>query len=226
MDSEPLYIVVPAYREAGVIAGTVASLLSVCPNVVVVDDGSADRTADHACAAGAVVVRHPVNLGQGAALQTGIVYALEQGASFIATFDADGQHRPQDIAAMLATLKAESLDIVLGSRFLGETENLPPARRMVLKAAVLFTRLTTGLKVTDTHNGLRVMTAGAARQLNLVQDRMAHASEVLAQIAEHKLVYKEVPVTVSYSQYSLQKGQRLSGAFRVLADLVIGWLVR
>ncbi len=226
MDSEPLYIVVPAYREAGVIAGTVAGLLSVCPNVVVVDDGSADKTAEHACAAGAVVVRHPVNLGQGAALQTGIVYALEQGARFIATFDADGQHRPQDIAAMLATLKAESLDIVLGSRFLGEAEHLPPARRMVLKAAVLFTRLTTGLKVTDTHNGLRVMTAGAARQLNLVQDRMAHASEVLAQIAEHKLVYKEVPVTVSYSQYSLQKGQRLSGAFRVLADLVIGWLVR
>lgn len=97
---------------------------------------------------------------------------------------------------------------------------------MVLKAAVLFTRLTTGLKVTDTHNGLRVMTADAARQLNLVQDRMAHASEMLAQIAERKLVYKEVPVTVSYSQYSLQKGQRLSGAFRVLADLVIGWLVR
>ena len=226
MDSEPFYIVVPAYREAGVIAGTVAGLVSVCPNVVVVDDGSADATAEHACAAGAIVVSHPVNLGQGAALQTGIVYALQHGARFIATFDADGQHRPQDIAAMLETLKAERLDIVLGSRFLGQAEDLPPLRRAVLKAAVLFTRLTTGLKVTDTHNGLRVMTAEAARRLNLVQDRMAHASEMLAQIAEHKLAYKEVPVTVSYSQYSLQKGQRLSGAFRVLADLVIGWLAR
>lgn len=226
MNSEALYIVVPAYREAGVIAGTVAGLLSVCSNVVVVDDGSADATAENACAAGAAVVRHPVNLGQGAALQTGIVYAVQQGARFIATFDADGQHRPQDIAAMLQTLKADGLDIVLGSRFLGEAEDLPPLRRMVLKAAVLFTRLTTGLKVTDTHNGLRVMTADAARQLDLVQDRMAHASEMLAQIAALKLAYKEVPVTVSYSPYSLQKGQRLSGAFRVLADLVIGWLAR
>jgi glycosyltransferase involved in cell wall biosynthesis len=226
MDSEPLYVVVPAYCEAGVIAGTVAGLLSVCPNVVVIDDGSADATAEQACAAGAAVVRHPVNLGQGAALQTGIVYALQQGARFIATFDADGQHRPQDIAAMLDTLRGDSLEIVLGSRFLGQAEDLPPLRRAVLKAAVLFTRLTTGLKVTDTHNGLRVMTADAARQLNLVQDRMAHASEMLAQIAALKLTYKEVPVTVSYSDYSLQKGQRLSGAFRVLADLVIGWLAR
>lgn len=226
MDSELLYIVVPAYREAGVIAGTVAGLLSVCSNVVVVDDGSADATADCACAAGATVIRHPVNLGQGAALQTGIVYALDRGARFIATFDADGQHRPQDIATMLQTLKADGLDIVLGSRFLGQAEHLPPLRRMVLKAAVLFTRLTTGLRVTDTHNGLRVMTADGARRLNLVQDRMAHASEMLAQIAEHRLAYTEVPVTVSYSAYSLHKGQRLSGAFRVLADLVIGWLAR
>lgn len=226
MDSELLYIVVPAYREAGVIAGTVAGLLSVCSKVVVVDDGSADATADCACAAGATVIRHPVNLGQGAALQTGIVYALDRGARFIATFDADGQHRPHDIDAMLQTLKADGLDIVLGSRFLGQAEHLPPLRRRVLQAAVLFTRLTTGLKVTDTHNGLRVMTADAARRLNLVQDRMAHASEMLAQIAEHSLAYKEVPVTVSYSAYSLQKGQRLSGAFRVLADLVIGWLAR
>lgn len=226
MDSEPLYIVVPAYREAGVIAGTVAGLLSVCSNVVVIDDGSPDATADCACAAGATVIRHPVNLGQGAALQTGIVYALDRGARFIATFDADGQHRPQDIATMLQRLKVDGLDIVLGSRFLGQAEHLPPLRRVVLKAAVLFTRLTTGLKVTDTHNGLRVMTADAARQLNLVQDRMAHASEMLAQIAEHKLKYAEVPVTVSYSAYSLHKGQRLSGAFRVLADLVIGWLAR
>ena len=151
---------------------------------------------------------------------------FRDGASYIATFDADGQHLPEDVAAMLAMLRARRLDIVLGSRFLGQAERLPTARQLLLKAAVLFTRLTTGLRLTDTHNGLRVMTADAARRLNLVQDRMAHASEILAQVAKCKLRYEEMAVTVSYTEYSLRKGQGLSGMFRILADLVIGWLSR
>lgn len=219
-------VVVAAYREAAVIEQTIATLIRSFPDVVVVDDGSDDATAERACRAGAVVLRHPVNLGQGAALQTGIAYAIEQGAAYVATFDADGQHRPEDLRSMLDVLIAERLDIVLGSRFLGDTAGLPASRSLVLKAAVLFTRLTTGLRMTDTHNGLRVMTAAAAAQLRLQQNRMAHASEIIETIARLRLAYREVPVTVRYTEYSLRKGQKLSGSVNILVDLVIGWLLR
>jgi polyprenyl-phospho-N-acetylgalactosaminyl synthase len=127
---------------------------------------------------------------------------------------------------MLETLRREPLDIVLGSRFSGEARGLPLSRRLVLKAAVLFTNLTTGVRLTDAHNGLRVMTAEAARRLDLRQDDMAHASELVAQVGRLGLRFKEVPVTILYSDYSVQKGQRLSSGFRILSDLVSGWLQR
>src|SRR5512145_3271021 len=134
-----VYVVVPAYREADVISETVGTLAECFPHIVVVDDGSPDATAERACQAGAVVLRHPFNLGQGAALQTGIAYALEEEARYVATFDADGQHAVADLETMLAVLVENRLDVVLGSRFLGQSEGLPRLRRLVLKAAVVFT---------------------------------------------------------------------------------------
>jgi glycosyltransferase involved in cell wall biosynthesis len=219
-------VVVPAFNEAAIIRQSVASLRTRFPNVVVVDDGSGDATLTEALAARAVVLQHAVNIGQGAALQTGIDYALAQGAGFVATFDADGQHHVEDLVAMLAVLRAESLDVVLGSRFLGQAVGLSGTRRLLLKAAVLFTNLTTGLRLTDAHNGLRVMTAAAARRLQIRQEGMAHASELIAQIAQLGLRFREVPVTISYSDYSVGKGQRLSNSFGILRDLVAGWLLR
>jgi len=220
------WVVMPAFEEAQVIRRTVADVRARFPHVVVVDDGSQDDTAGEALAAGAVVVRHSLNLGQGAALQTGIQFALARGAEFVATFDADGQHSVEDLVVMLQALQRERLDIVLGSRFAGRAEGLSLARRVLLKAAVLFTNLTTGVRLTDAHNGLRVMTAGAARRIELRQDQMAHASELVAQIGRLGLRFKEVPVTITYSPYSVQKGQRLSNGFRILTDLLAGWLQR
>jgi glycosyltransferase involved in cell wall biosynthesis len=191
-----------------------------------VDDGSADATASAALAAGAVVLSHAVNAGQGAALQTGIDYALARGAAYVATFDADGQHQVEDLVTMLAALQVGTHDIALGSRFLGHAEGLPFVRRCVLKAAVRFTNLTTGLRLTDAHNGLRVMTAAAARRLHIHQDGMAHASELIEQVGRLGLRYVEVPVTISYSDYSKAKGQRLSNSFLILRDLFAGWLLR
>jgi polyprenyl-phospho-N-acetylgalactosaminyl synthase len=220
------FVVVAAYREAEVISETVATLLPEFDNVVVVDDGSSDATAERASAAGAIVLRHPFNLGQGAALQSGITFALENGAGWVATFDADGQHQPHDLRRMLDVLIEERVDVVLGSRFLGTTVALPRSRSLVLKAAVLFTRMTTGLALTDTHNGLRVMTADAARKLQIRQNKMAHASEILESIGRFRLQYREVPVTIRYSAYSLRKGQKLTGSVNILVDLTIGWLLR
>jgi polyprenyl-phospho-N-acetylgalactosaminyl synthase len=225
-ERERTWVVVPAFCEGTVIGSVVKTLVASLPKVVVVDDGSADDTWIRALQAGAVVLRHPVNLGQGAALQTGITFALNEGADYIATFDADGQHRVSDLLNMLEVLRRNELDIVLGSRFIGTVENLPVARRLVLKAAVWFTNLTSGLRLTDTHNGLRVMTRAAAPQLRIVQDRMAHASELINQVAKLNLKYQEIPTTVSYSPYSRSKGQKIGGVFRILSDLALARLVR
>ncbi len=194
--------------------------------VVVVDDGSSDGTRHIAAAAGANVVVHPINLGQGAALQTGIDFALSHGADIVVTFDADGQHRVSDIPRLVDALRRERADFALGSRFLGQTYNLPTLRRWILHAATVFTRLTTGLRLTDSHNGLRALTRDGAAAIRLRQNRMAHASEILVEIAQSGLRYVEVPVTIEYTAYSLAKGQRLGDSVTILLDLFAQELYR
>src|SRR5262249_57536794 len=177
------HVVIAAYNEAAVIGRVVAGVARAGYSVVVVDDGALDAPADMARAAGAAVIRHPFNLGQGAALQTGIEEGLAQAAEIVVTFDAAGQHRVSDIPSLTEALATERADFVLGSRFLGKAPNLPPLRRLLLRAATLFTRLTTGLHLTDTHNGLRAMTRRGAAAIRLRQNRIAYPSECLAQIA-------------------------------------------
>ena len=214
-----VFVVIPAFNEGPVIGRVVGEVKRAGYPVVVVDDGSKDGTAGQACAAGAAVVTHPFNLGQGAALQTGIDYALAQTAEVIVTFDADGQHRVSDISRLAEALFDEQADYALGSRFLGQAPNLPPLRKALLRAATSFTRLTTGLQVTDTHNGLRAMTRRGAAAIRLRQNRMAHASEWLSQIAASGLRYVERPVIVEYTAYSLAKGQTIGDAVLILLDL-------
>jgi glycosyltransferase involved in cell wall biosynthesis len=221
-----VWIVVPAYNEAESIGAVVSSLRSEGYPVVVVDDGSTDQTAEIARAAGAIVLRHLMNLGQGGALQTGMTLCVQSGARYICTFDADGQHCAKDIATLWERLTADNLDIVLGSRFLGDATGIPWSRKLLLKLAVLFTRLHSGLKLTDAHNGLRVMTPETASRLKLKQMGMAHASEILSQIAKLKLRCSEAPVTVVYTDYSKAKGQSAFGSIRILTDLIIGRMLR
>lgn len=220
-------VVIAAYNEGEALGGVVASLLERSfANVIVVDDGSRDNTAQVAKAAGAHVLRHPINLGQGAALQTGIDYALRLGCEYVVTFDADGQHSADEISPMLAHLIASQSDIVLGSRFLGNTVNMPRSKAITLWLAVRFTRLSTGLELTDTHNGFRALSAKAARSMRIRQDRMAHASEILDEIARHKLRYSEFPVTITYTQYSMAKGQRIMNSVHILKDQLVGKLAK
>jgi polyprenyl-phospho-N-acetylgalactosaminyl synthase len=221
-----VHVVIAAYNEGAVISRVVADVRHAGYPLVVVDDGSRDDTAEIAAAAGAEVVRHPFNLGQGAALQTGIDHALANGAEFVVTFDADGQHRVSEIPRLTDALIRERADFALGSRFLGQAPNLPPLRRLMLRAATLFTRLTTGLQVTDTHNGLRAMTRRGAAAIRLCQNRMAHASEFLSQIGSSGLRYVERPVTIEYTAYSLAKGQNIRDAVLILLDLFARRLYR
>ncbi|MCW2753297.1 MAG: hypothetical protein JWQ32_708 [Marmoricola sp.] len=220
MSNEDVCIVIPAYNEATSISGVVTELLGQFRHVLVVDDGSADDTASLARAAGAAVARHPINLGAGAALETGLAWvAARPEFSWAVTFDADGQHLVLDAVRMLARARATGVDIVLASRFTGATVDMPSARRVLLKAAVAFTRLTTHLDVTDAHNGLRVINTRARPDLHLSQCGMAHASELTSAISSAGLTYCEVSTTVRYSAYSQAKGQRNLNAINVLFDL-------
>lgn len=213
-----------AYQEARSIHDVVARLVADQWRVVVVDDGSNDDTAASALAAGAWVLRHPVNLGQGAALATGFAHAIRDPATrFVVTFDADGQHDPGAIPRLVAPLANGEIDVTLGSRFLepDSVGNIPASRKALLRLATRLARWTTGLQLTDTHNGMRGFRREALNRIRLQQDRMAHASEIQHEIARLKLRYLEVPVSVTYSDYSLSKGQRLIDAVSVLWDLLI-----
>ena len=215
-----LLVVIAAFNEAGAIEPVVTDLRTRGYDVLVVDDGSRDDTARIARKAGACVAVHPINLGQGAALQTGIEFARRRGYQQMVTFDADGQHDPDDIPKLLDVMRRENADYVLGSRFLGNTVGMTSARRALLKLAVLFTRITSGMRLTDAHNGLRLFTLEGVRHIDLRQNRMAHASEILDQIGASGLRYVECPVTIRYTDYSKAKGQSGFNALNIVLDLL------
>src|SRR6185437_11774559 len=195
-----VWIVVPAFNEAAVIGEVIADLRSVFDHVVCVDDGSSDGTGDIAARAGAHLVRHPINLGQGAAIQTGVEYARRQpGARVFATFDADGQHRVKDVAAMIERLNT-GFDVVIGTRFGGAVTSRPPLiKRIVLQTAARLSRRGRRLGLTDTNNGLRVFNKTVADGLNITMSGMSHATEFIMLIAENRWRVAEEPVEVLYT---------------------------
>jgi glycosyltransferase involved in cell wall biosynthesis len=192
-------------------------------HIVVVDDCSKDKTFQSASKAGAVVLRHAINRGQGAALQTGMTYALREGADIIIHFDSDGQHRIEDLPAMLKPVLDGKVQVTLGSRFLKKEsiEAVPPIRRLILRISILVIRYFYGMKMTDAHNGFRVMTRKAAQKIKITSDRMDHASEVIDLIKKNHISYREVPVVIIYDEHTLQHGhgsfmQGVEVGFRML----------
>lgn len=222
-EKENIWIIIAAYKEEKKIGSVLSSLQQKgYQNIIVVDDGSFDATTSIAENAGVFALRHIVNRGQGAALQTGIDFALQQNAEFIVTFDADGQHQPEEIPLLVAPLAAEEVEACFGSRFLGQEEksNVPWHRKMLLKGGAFLMWLFYGIAVTDSHNGFRAFSKTAAQKLHITADRMEHASEILEQIAKHNIPYKEIPVTITYTDYSLQKGQSSFAALNILWNMI------
>lgn len=214
------WLVIPLFNEQTVVGDVIAEAIQTFPNIVCVDDGSTDASAAIAQSAGARVVRHPVNLGQGAALQTGFDYVrLDPRTRYVVTFDADGQHRVEDALAMVQRLRSEPVDVVLGSRFLDGRSKPGRLKRFVLRLAIIFGNVTTGVKLTDAHNGLRAFRRDALDKIRIQQDRMAHASELISQIGKAKLRYVEQPVHIIYTDYSRSKGQSLWNSINILIDL-------
>lgn len=216
------WVIVPLFNEATVIGDVVRGLKQTFAQVVCVDDGSSDASAAEATAAGAVVVRHPINLGAGAATRTGLDYALQDvDAQYFVTFDADGQHQVADALAMVERLAEGELDILIGSRFLDDRTKPGALKKVVLQLAVVFERLSTGIRLTDAHCGLRVMNRHSAEAIEILQNRYAHATELVAEIARHHLRYAEHPVHVLYTDYSRSKGQSVWNSVNVLSDLFV-----
>jgi glycosyltransferase involved in cell wall biosynthesis len=215
-------VIVPLFNEEAVIANVIQELRHEFGTIVCIDDGSTDNSVAVAKRAGATVISHPYNLGQGAALQTGFVYARSLPTTdYAVTFDADGQHRVEDVVGMLALAREKNLAIVFGSRFLDRRTKPGFAKKTVLKVAVLITRIVTGLKLTDAHNGLRVIRRDALESVNLIQDRMSHATEIVQQLAQTKKRWREYPVEVLYTEYSRKKGQSLLNSINILFDLIV-----
>ena len=189
--------------------------------MVCVDDGSRDHTDEVALRAGAHVVRHPVNLGQGAAIQTGVEYARSRpGAAVFATFDADGQHQVKDVVRMIDRLSAEDVDLVIGTRFAdpGVVSGTPPSKRLVLRAAAWLSPRSRRLGLTDAHNGLRVFNKTVADGLNITMSGMSHASEFIALAYENRWRVAEEPVEILYTDYSKSKGQPLLNGVNIIFD--------
>lgn len=222
MQLKNIWVIIPAYNEDYVIGSVVSDIIKLFPSIIVIDDCSSDKTYAVAKKAGAHVVRHPINLGQGAALQTGFEYALSfSETQVVITFDADGQHDIKDALAMVKLLEKDKLDVVIGSRFLDKRTKISYIKKVILKIAAKWGSWSTGLHLTDAHNGLRVISKKTLEQLHLRQNRMAHASEIIDQFGELKVKYKEYPNLIRYTPYSLSKGQPLLNSVNILIDLMV-----
>lgn len=215
------WVSIPMYNEATVIKQVVEQVVRDFPYVVCVDDGSSDDSVAQALAGGAHVIRHPINLGQGASLQTAFEYALRDPLmTEVLTFDADGQHQVQDALGMVQKLRSQHLGAVIGSRFLDDRTEMSFSKRLVLRLAAYYTRVTTGMALTDAHNGLRVLDRGVVERISLTQNRMAHASELIEQVGRLKIAWAEYPTHIIYSDYSRGKGQSLLNSVNILVELI------
>jgi glycosyltransferase involved in cell wall biosynthesis len=216
--------IVPMYNEEQVIFQVITELKSVFPYVICVDDGSTDQSAAKAKSAGALVLRHSVNIGQGAALSTGFSWVQNQGRfSNVVTFDADGQHRPQDALRLVTELENKKVDVVFASRFLEQDQgSVPLAKRVVLKSVAKITKALTDVQLSDAHNGLRALTVDATRAIELTQNGMAHATQLVSLVHQSNLKYVEIPVTILYTPYSRSKGQSILNSINITLDLIWG----
>ena len=221
-DFADTWLIIPCYNEGQVIQGVIENARAVFPNIVAVNDGSHDDSAYRIHAGGAHLVNHPVNLGQGASIQTGVEYARQQpGARYFVTFDADGQHQVKDVIRMVQRLRTEPLDIIVGTRFgrpKSDHDQVPWIKRLVLQTVVLLSRKTRKLGLTDAHNGLRAFNRRVADELNIRMNGMSHASEIVSQIVDNQWRVSEEPVDILYTEYSMSKGQSLINGVNILAD--------
>ncbi|MEA3273361.1 MAG: glycosyltransferase family 2 protein [Patescibacteria group bacterium] len=212
-----IFLVIPVFNEAPVIATTVAEMKKEgYYNLILVDDGSKDETYQTIKEIPDVIaLRHKFNRGKGAAVKTGLEAALTLGAEIIVTLDGDGQHDPSDIKKLTHPIEKDNFDVVLGSRLINP-KGMPKSRIFLNKFGNFYTWMLYGLNVTDSQSGFRSYTRRVVEKINPQADRYDFDSEIIREIASQELRFKEVPVKVRYTPYSIRKkhGQGLKNGFK------------
>jgi glycosyltransferase involved in cell wall biosynthesis len=230
VDKNSVVFVIPAFNEADVIFSTIQPVVIAGHKVICIDDASNDATGHAASEAGATVIRHLINSGQGASLQTGFDFILQRSVNFedakyVVTFDADGQHSLSDLERFLNAFKNRpDLDIVLGSRFLSLKFKGSRSKKILLKTMASVSKYTFGIKLTDRHNGFRVIRKDKLHYFQLKSPGYEHADEFLHIISRNHLEYLEVATDINYTEYSVSKGQPVINGFKIVFDrLINGW---
>jgi glycosyltransferase involved in cell wall biosynthesis len=223
--SDKIYIIIPAYNEASLIPLVLKDLINNgYKNIIVVDDGSTDNTSDIVKNFNVDLIRHPVNMGPGAAIKTGIDYALLKNAQIMITFDADGQHLAKDIPNLISPIINNQAEITLGNRFINNMSNVPVFKKIILKTGAFLMFLMYGILSSDSHNGLKAISKSAALKINIKSNGWEYCSEIIEEIMLKKIKYIEVPVTVKYSDYSIKKGQKIYNSFYIVSKMFLKWI--
>lgn len=223
-----LAIIVPALNEGKVISRVLNSLpkkISGVSNIqiVVINDGSSDNTAVEAKNAGATVLSHVVNRGLGAAIKTGLSWAKKENTDILVTFDADGQHNPEDIVRIIKPVLSQKADVVIGSRF--KTKQKVPFDRLILNHIANFVSLVLfGIKSTDTQSGLRAFSKKSIELIDYKADRMEFSSEIFLEAKKHNLKVTEIPIEAIYTDYSRSKGQKNTNAIPIMLRFLVKFL--
>lgn len=227
MQSEKkVFIVMPAFNEEKVVARVINDVMKEgYRNIVVVDDGSKDKTSIKAESAGAIVVKHPINRGLGGALKTGIDFALLNEADIIVTFDSDGQHDPAEIKKLVSPILKGKADAVIGSR-LKNPKGMPYIRRIGNFGFNVITYLLFGIWTTDSQSGFRAFSSDAARKISIRTNRMEVSSEIIKEIGHNHIKFTEVPIKAIYTDYSMAHGQSTLNAFNILGKLILRRLMK
>ena len=217
-----IYILIPVFNEEKIIEETINNLKVYFDHILIINDGSTDKTSAILENLDVIKINHPINLGQGAAIKTGIEYILKfSNADAVVTFDADGQHSVDDailFAEKITTIKEE---IIFGSRFLGFEKNIPFFKRLLLKTAIYFTNLIYTVKMTDTHNGLKAIKRSCLEKLELNISGYGFETEIIMNISKNKILFKEEPTNVIYTEYSLSKGQSIFNAIKIFEEILL-----
>lgn len=218
-----ILIALPAYNEAKVIGKVLQSLPKKIDHhqvkILVVDDGSTDKTPEIAGKKADIVLKHAWNQGFGCAITTAFAYARRNKFDILVTFDADGQHRAEDIVKLVLPLINRHADVVIGSRLLGKGK-MPLSRRYINYFANLLLWISSGIRSSDSQSGLRAFGERAIQKIRLKTRGMEVSSEILTQVKQHGLKYKEISIPAIYTAYSKSKGQQLSNAPNVFIKLI------
>jgi glycosyltransferase involved in cell wall biosynthesis len=215
-----LVVVIPAYNEEKNIGSVLEGVKKYTKNIIVIDDGSEDKTSLIAKEKGALVYSHFINRGLGGALSTGIKAALRENPDIIITLDADGQHDPNEIPKLIKPTIEDEADFVIGSRFL-EKQQMPILRKFGNYFYNLINWFLFGIKLTDTQSGMRAFNKKVAESLEIVTNGMEVSSEIIKEINIHNFKIKEVPIKAIYTSYSLSKGQGFTVGLETLIKLLI-----